>query len=220
VARLQAAAPVHPSAEIDWSYHAVRAGHLEVLQWLCTESQCRLWSSAGEIAARVGHVHVLQWLAEHTGKSDSHLLVMAARGGQLHVLKWLAQRPQADLNPGFRAWDEAIRHGHLHVLQWAFTGRWICQGTHCTRTCMGRAASAGQVHILEWIRQTFPTVHPDYRTWSEAFESQQLASMAWIRHRFPACPAPRSVWRAALHRELCGGQMIQWLRDNFEIHPM
>jgi hypothetical protein len=131
-------------------------------------------------------VHVLQWLAEHIGKADSHLSVSAARGGQLHVLNWLAQRQANNPNPGFFAWEEAIRHGHLHVLHWAFAERWICQEKHSARTCMDQAAGAGQVHILEWIRQTFPTVHPDDRTWSEACESQQLASMAWIRHRFPA----------------------------------
>jgi hypothetical protein len=109
VARLQAPAPVHPSTEIDWCYQAARAGHLEVLQWLCTEGRCRLRSSVSQIAAALGHLHVIEWVVDNTVGRPAADMPLRARA-----------------NPGMFVWCQAVSGGQVHVLQWAFAKGWIC----------------------------------------------------------------------------------------------
>jgi hypothetical protein len=206
-------------AEIDWCYQAARAGHLEVLQWLCAEGQCRLWSRASKVAATLGHLRVLEWMVDTAGLPAESMAAPAARAGQLHVLQWLVPR-QAQPNPGMFVRCQAVCGGQVHVLQWALAEGWICQDRHGATYLFETAVCAGQVNVLDWIRTVCPAVTPGNRTWCNACETEQLVSMAWIRCQFPARHAPRWVWRRARDRELCGGQMIQWLRDNFEHHPI
>jgi hypothetical protein len=92
VARLRAPAPVHPSTGIDWCDRAARAGHQEVLQWLCTEGRCRLWSSVSQSAAALGHLHVLEWVVDNTVRRPDMPL-------------------RARANPGMSAWLRAVCGG-------------------------------------------------------------------------------------------------------------
>jgi hypothetical protein len=156
-----------------------------------------------QIAAALGHLHVLEWVLDNT-------------------VGWPDMPLRARLNSGMSVWFQAVIGGQVHVLQWAFAKGWICRDRHGATDLFEAAVRAGQVNVLDWIRTVCPTVTPDGRTWIRACEYHQLVSMAWIRRQFPACHAPRSVWHRAcdLERRRARGQMIQWLRDNFEHHPI
>jgi hypothetical protein len=123
---------VHPSTEIDWCDQAARAGHVEVLQWLCTEGQCRLWGSVSQIAAALGHLHVFEWVVDNT--VDRPDVPLRARA-----------------NSGMSVCFQAVIGGQVHVLKWAFAKGWICRDRRGATDLFEAAVRAGQVNALDWI---------------------------------------------------------------------
>ena len=62
-------------------------GHIEGLQWLCTNG-C-LWDEwTCSSAAGGGHLEILQWLRANGCPWGEYTCINAAEGGHLEILKW------------------------------------------------------------------------------------------------------------------------------------
>lgn len=124
--------------------HAVRGGHLSVLQCLqhigC--SPCRWSASACRNAAGAGHLSSLQWLRDNGCPWSEETCSSAAGGGHLAVLQWAC----ANGCPwGTWTCSAAARGGHLAVLQWA-----RANGCPWYEETCSEAETSGHLAVLEW----------------------------------------------------------------------
>ncbi len=129
-----------------------------------------------ENAAAGGHLHVLMW-ARKNGCVWSTSTCTAAAGGHLEVLKW-ALAHDCPCNY-YSTCDEAIRFGHLNVLEWTCVSLRGNEWEHDIRLRICTwAADYGQLEILKWARND-AKCEWNTRTTCAAARSGHLDVLKW-----------------------------------------
>jgi uncharacterized protein with NRDE domain len=189
----------------------VMDGHLDVLQWLRSQTPPCSWDErTSEAAAQGGHLEILQWLRSQTPPcpwSERTTSDAAAQGGHLEILQWL----RSQTSPC--SWDErtseaAAQGGHLEILQWLRSQTPPCSWDERTSEA---AAQGGHLEILQWLRSQTPPCAWDERTSEAAAQGGHLEILQWLRSHTPPCAWDEYTCYAAAQ----GGhlEILQWLRS-------
>jgi hypothetical protein len=101
-------------------------GHLNILKWLVSSGiRIRLWDDAIlMVATRAGHLPVVEWIFDQNitiFNKYYNSALEAARYGHLHIIEYINEFHRIDdliLN-------EAIKAGHLPILEWALANSYI-----------------------------------------------------------------------------------------------
>ena len=97
-----------------------------------------------------GHLDVLQWLRSQTLPCSwsERTCCDAAQGGHLEILQWLrSQTPPCPWSE--RTCDAAAKEGHLEILQWLRSQTPPCPWSEST---CNAAAEGWHLEILQWLR--------------------------------------------------------------------
>ena len=133
----------------------------------------------------IGH----EWRKRVLGPEDP---VTRGRSGVLLKLKWLRSLdPPCPWNK--RACSEAIRGGHLAVLQWLKQ-----EGCPWYEDAVSLAARSGRIEILEWLRSEGEVF--DERACDHAAMQGDRYTLAWLRSLDPPCPWNKSRCRMLADR--------------------
>ncbi|KAL3662206.1 hypothetical protein V7S43_012537 [Phytophthora oleae] len=138
------------SAEANWEnvvYHAVRNGHVHILQWLSDFHADRCyWCRALHNAVVNGQLAVVKWLhINGTEGCSTYAMDMAAEGGHLDVVKWLHENRTEGCTTN--AMTYAASHGHLDVVQWLHENR----SEGCSEEANRYAAGNGHLDVVQWL---------------------------------------------------------------------
>ena len=113
--------------------NAVKGGHLEMLQWICTTYNGRFklldngrqWNtSIPAAAAKAGYFDIFRWSVENGCPWDDWTIANAARCGNIFILQWLvAKYIKCNGSINSYAWSdlvhrEATKGDNVEVLQW------------------------------------------------------------------------------------------------------
>jgi hypothetical protein len=140
---------------------AAKGGHLALLRWLETNTQCRWDRREVEAAAANGHLETVRWLITqgyHDRYDDDHRLTevcsQAAKGGHLHVLQHV-RSVAAPIGPF--PWDGRTLHdaalgGFLEVVQWAYENGCRWNSSEEAQEICAAAAYSGSLDLLQYLR--------------------------------------------------------------------
>ncbi|KAF0692679.1 Aste57867_16264 [Aphanomyces stellatus] len=145
---------VFPATAID---AAATNGHLDIVQWLRTNTDATCSYIALLGAARNGHMAIVHFLIEHFrdkfGRPDlgnpfkkvEFAIHVASENGHLEIVKYLVAHHIDDGVGG--TIDQAAAYGHLHIIQWL-----VENGVdECKPRAADLAACNGHLHVVEWL---------------------------------------------------------------------
>eukprot|EP00644_Phytophthora_capsici_P002519 jgi/Phyca11/563177/estExt2_Genewise1.C_PHYCAscaffold_110322 len=142
---------------------AARKGHLDVVQWVCTNTAVNSTSDAMLTAAGGGHFAVVKWLHENHPHDDdfrTEVIDEAARSGNVSMLKWLHTN-LPDEGWSTIAIDNAARGGHLNVLRWLYDHDFLYEDhdSYMTTSAMKLALEGNHFDALLFV-------HYEFKDWS------------------------------------------------------
>ncbi len=187
-----------PSGRVwDWDAGACSMaafrGDLELLKWLRDPtarpdgSVCPWSTFTLGMAAKNGHLEVLKWMRDpevHGSRMcdfSPYVAAAAAEGGQLEVLKWLR-------DPALHRGKASYVLGQAQGDNKQSTAVWLQEGNICPwdDTACSKAAEAGHLEVLKWLRDPAARADGSVCPWSErtykgAIDGEQLEILRWLR---------------------------------------
>ncbi|TYZ66401.1 hypothetical protein PybrP1_002540 [[Pythium] brassicae (nom. inval.)] len=145
-------------------------------------------------------------------------MVDAAARGRLEVVQWLHEMiRQGDLTPLYRnalsstpTLGFAIANGDFEMTKYL----WLhAQGlTEDTRGWMDAAAAAGRLHIVQWVRETFPEDVCTTETMDKVAGRGDLEMLQWLH----AVTSNGGCTSEAMRRAAANGhlEVVQWLHES------
>ena len=161
---------------------AAEGGHLNILKHLCSGIACPPWPPT-ILALAANHPECLEWLLRQEPQCphDEDTLPEVAAAGNLPALQYLRLHPEKFMP--LTDWNEDVTT---------------------------RAAQAGQLAVIQWLRGLNPPVPWDKTASSGAAYYGHLSVLQWIHGQVPPCPwSSVSTRNAAFVGEL---GILQWLR--------
>ena len=221
-----------PSKNYVWVDEAGKDGNLDVVCWICDNSNNSEWSYAVSNVALGGHLHILEWAYTDKLKDLSSIYKDAAFSGHIDVLKWAKEKniwiDRCDMqdvsnaaaegghqkvlewlrNNGFE-WDNwtcagAARGGHLDVL------KWLCaEGCGMDESVYWQAAEGGHLDIVKWAHASgLSSDGSDLCGY--AAKGGYFEMIKWAReHGFPW--GRYAMWWAAYYDRL---EILKWVHAN------
>lgn len=102
--------------------------------------------------------------------------------------------------------DEAVRCGHLAIVQWLFN----CQSLSCTTKAMDRAATQGRLDIVKWLHHN-QSQGCTSKAMDNAANRGHLDIVRWLHNtRHEGC-STQAMDSAAINGHL---EVVQWLHEN------
>ena len=206
-------------------YIAVENGHLDILKWFMNVSSynskyyCSLdYNSITRNniiveASTNGYVNILDWINTYNNKtitvSEVKIIIrMAAYNGQIKVFRWLLESISLiPLNYYFNSntFELAVRGKKRNML--TFLKIYNC--SYCNNTCLGLAASEGDLEMLKYLINYGLT--PNSTTYEAAAEKGQLHIIQWLVGQGFHWYQKETCIKAALHGHL---DVLKWLHSH------
>ncbi|KAK9824761.1 hypothetical protein WJX74_005756 [Apatococcus lobatus] len=191
---------------------AAAEGRIEVLSYLL-EVACFPdgddWTPQAFVcaaAARHGQIQVLTWLWSRTECDvwTASVCNAAVKAHQLEVLCWLRTVCQPPCECTAQTLSIAASQGRLDMVQLLRAG-----GCPWNTDCMTSATSAGDLGMMQWMREQDPPCPWSPACMKAAAQNGHLHLMQWMRAQDPPCPWDETCIRSAMRfGSLC---IIQWL---------
>jgi hypothetical protein len=162
-------------------------GNLSTLQWF--QSRGITWDRylLPTLASR-GELESLKWaisnqlaLIKENGKIATMSLILqrAALNGQINILKWALESKHFDVEHFPIVLESAVSKDQLKIIQWMInnypSAMKILEKTSYVSICYG-AVSGNNIHILEWLKEEFPTTF-----WTERYNNNNKSSVCVSR---------------------------------------
>jgi hypothetical protein len=128
---------------------------LEICTIIIKKGEIMSW----EYAATYGHLDVIKWLHENRIEGCTRdVMSGAAYNGHLDIVKWLYENRTDGFAAGgmcLAAWS-----GHLNIVKWLYENR--TDEYHIKYVMMNQCDYDKNLHILRWLRDYCPFVHPNW----------------------------------------------------------
>ncbi|SOB74139.1 ankyrin repeat [Cedratvirus lausannensis] len=184
---------------------APKVSALAYLDVLCRDKRkpegLQLNKKMAEQAIKEGLLYLVM---ECKDKLDEYASVEAARYGHLEILKWSETANTSPYHWGVNLCYEAIKGGHLHVLQWLVENDYPCD-----ELVFSFAIHGDHFHILEWLvkKNVLPLTK---NAFNAALFSGGFKYLLWLKEN--GCPWDEWICVHAVQaRNL---EFLKWLREN------